>query len=103
MKFINVDNFESKLSGPIWSQSMDFFGQISLENCFFLGLIFFHLSQLMILACLTSKYEDGSSNMNMSAFWMQTIAQAKRWSSPPDKSSTFRPGGEERSVGNDQK
>lgn len=40
--------------------------------------------------CLTSKYEDGSSNMNMSPFCMQTMAQAKRCSSPPDNAAISR-------------
>mmetsp|Transcript_51396 Transcript_51396/g.164325 ORF Transcript_51396/g.164325 Transcript_51396/m.164325 type:complete len:111 (-) Transcript_51396:522-854(-) len=40
--------------------------------------------------CLTSRYDEGSSNMYTSAFWQHTTAMAKRWSSPPDSASTSR-------------
>ena len=40
--------------------------------------------------CFTSKYDDGSSNMKISPFWMHTIAMAKRCNSPPDNAATSR-------------
>merc|ERR1719470_594554 len=54
------------------------------------GLMRFLMARAALSLCLTSRYEDGSSNMKMSAAWMQTMAQANLCSSPPERSSTLR-------------
>lgn len=40
--------------------------------------------------CFTSRYEEGSSNINISPFWTHTMAQAKRCNSPPESWETSR-------------
>mmetsp|Transcript_24518 Transcript_24518/g.40119 ORF Transcript_24518/g.40119 Transcript_24518/m.40119 type:complete len:96 (+) Transcript_24518:1463-1750(+) len=40
--------------------------------------------------CLTSRYDEGSSNMYTSLICIAHAAMAKRWSSPPDKTLMSR-------------
>mmetsp|Transcript_4255 Transcript_4255/g.19318 ORF Transcript_4255/g.19318 Transcript_4255/m.19318 type:complete len:116 (-) Transcript_4255:608-955(-) len=48
------------------------------------------MTRLAFSRCLTSRYDDGSSNMYMSASCTATTAMANRCSSPPDNCRTSR-------------
>lgn len=54
------------------------------------GLIKWRMVRAAFKRCLTSKYDDGSSNMKMSPACMHTMAMAKRCSSPPDRAAISR-------------
>mmetsp|Transcript_42404 Transcript_42404/g.99330 ORF Transcript_42404/g.99330 Transcript_42404/m.99330 type:complete len:91 (-) Transcript_42404:705-977(-) len=55
------------------------------------------IARAALSRCITSKYDDGSSNMYTSARCTRTTPMAKRCSSPPDSLSTSRSKTAERS------
>mmetsp|Transcript_3630 Transcript_3630/g.14699 ORF Transcript_3630/g.14699 Transcript_3630/m.14699 type:complete len:115 (+) Transcript_3630:1191-1535(+) len=48
------------------------------------------MTRAALRRCLTSRYDEGSSNIQQSACCAATTAIAKRCSSPPDRSPTER-------------
>mmetsp|Transcript_14102 Transcript_14102/g.44142 ORF Transcript_14102/g.44142 Transcript_14102/m.44142 type:complete len:116 (-) Transcript_14102:563-910(-) len=49
------------------------------------------MTRAALRRCLTSRYDEGSSNIQQSACCAATTPMAKRCSSPPDRSATDRP------------